>query len=264
MLRYFPVLAALILSSVAGAAEPCDRVQRSATWSGAPLDIAVSPEAYTEVVFPEPLAGILPEREDGLRYFENPFPDRLFFTVDDPEYHAIAIVQGKTGQSYHLRLDARSGCPDSTVKVLARGTSAVSAVPDELQRSTRRKLIEYMILGETPQGYARKQITGDLSDREIIRQGSVGIYLTETYRGVNYTGYVLLAVNEGRTPYRVALESIDFAARGLTDAVGLVREITMQPYDFRLGPAPEYAADATDPSHQGLIYLVTDNHRRDR
>lgn len=264
MLHYFPILAALMFTSAAAAAEPCDRVQRSATWSGAPLEIAVSPDAYTEVVFPEPLAGILPEREEGLRYFENPFPDRLFFTVDDPGYNAIAIIQGRTGQSYHLRLDARSGCADSTVTILGRGSATVSAVPEALQKTTRRKLIEYMILGETPQGYARKQITGDFSDREIIRQGSVGIYLTETYRGVNYTGYVLLAVNEGRTPFRVALESIDFAARGFTDSVGVVREITMQPYDFRLGPAPEYAADATNPSHQGLIYLVTDNNRRDR
>lgn len=239
----------------------CDRIQRSESFAGKPLDISVSPDQFTEVVFPDELVGILPEQPEGMRYHETPgFADRLFFSVEETDYRGIVILQAEDGTTYHLRLVATEGCADSTVSLLGGETKQPSK-PPEREQQRGRKLMEYLLLGETPPGYQRERVKGSLNERLVFEQGSVRFFLEEVYKGYNYKGYVLRAVNEGRVPYRVAIEGIDFTDRGLRQQFGRVSEITMQPYDMRLDPAPEYAADVPNSQHQGLVFIVSENRR---
>ncbi len=242
----------------ADASEACNRASRIATYAGAPVPISVAPKHYTEVVFPEPLRGILPERPDGLHYYDNAFSDRLFFSVDDAKYNGLVMLHGQSGNSYHLTLTASAGCADSTVTIAS--AAQVDAVPPSYQHRGM-KLIEYMMLGQTPPSYARKSYTGARKDRLVLEQGSVRFYLAETYKGLNYTGFVLEAVNEGRAAYRVALQSMDIDRPEVRDVFGHLVEASMLPADQRLAPAPEYAADAAHPNHQGLVFLVSENRR---
>lgn len=259
--RLLVALCALLVGQTA-LASTCDREQRQASFSGKPIEIRVAPQQFTEVVFPETLAAVLPEKVEGLRYHENAFPDRLFFTVEEADYRGIVILQGVSGDTYHLRL-AGGTCGDLTVHVTSGANVAPSAPPPAAQKQGK-KLIDYMLLGETPPAYARDKIDTPLPSRLVMQQGSVKFYLSEIYKGLHYNGLVLMAVNEGRTPYRVALEAIDFATPELREVLGRVTEITMFPYDFRLGPAPEFAADAAHPSHQGLVFIVAEAQRRVR
>lgn len=251
---------ALALASTTVHAAACERVQRQVVFAGTPVDVNVAPNQFTEVVFPETLAAVLPEKTEGLQYHENAFPDRLFFTVEDPKYRGIVILQGVSGNTYHLRL-LGGNCADLTIHGNARSTSEALVAPPASAQKKGRKLIEYMLTGETPPAYSRTQLTDPLPSRLVLEQGSVKFYLSEIYKGLNYTGLVLMAVNEGRVPYRVALEGIDFSTPELRNVLGRVTEITMYPYDFRLGPAPEFAADAAHPSHQGLVFIVSETRR---
>lgn len=260
MTNYWKIAAAAlttILSADAYAA--CERMQRSVAYDGRPVDVRVAKGQFTEVIFPEQLVAVLPEKVQGMSYHENAFPDRLFFAVDDSAYRGIVILQGQSGSSYHVRLNG-AACGDLTVRIDERSIEPLRPPPATAQRAGK-KLIEYMLLGETPPAYSRSKVDVPMPERLVLEQGSVKFYIDEIYKGLNYTGIVLLAVNEGRVPYRVALEAIDFSTPELREVLGRVTEITMFPYDFRLSPAPEFAADAAHATHQGLVFIVSEARR---
>jgi len=256
--------AALALLSLSASAD-CERRTRTISYAGDPEKVFISPGQFTEVIFPEELAAVLPERPEGLSFHENAFPDRLFFTTEDKAYVGNVILQGASGQSYHLQLLARQGCADTTVTVERAGDSktAKKAKKQGLgdagpQDRPEVRLLRAMVTDQSLRGFDRREADGELGSRMVYEQGPVALFLHEIYEGRRYTGFILLAVNRGRTPYRVALEALDFQSRRIREAFGRVRKITMEPNDFRLDPAPEFASDAMEASHQGIVYIVSE------
>ena len=251
----------LVATAPAVGAGLCERQERTAVFAQRPVPVAIAPNEWTEVVFPEAVIGFLPERPEGLKSFGQEFgvsAERMFFTAEDGMYRGLALVHGRSGRTYHVEFIGRPSCADLTV----RGEIAqirTPKAPSEAEKSAGRKLLEYMVLGEEPPSYTRKKLDTALPDRLVLRQGSVKFYLSEIWEGRNYTGLVLLAVNEGRVPFRVALEAIDFSSPELKSVMGRVAELTMWPYNWRLEPAPEFAADSVHARNQGLLFVVAEN-----
>ncbi|MEQ9223833.1 MAG: hypothetical protein RIE14_09900 [Salinisphaeraceae bacterium] len=254
----------LLTPVLAIAAGECERMDRTVVYKDQPVTIYASNNQYAEVVFPEALEAILPEQPKGLEFHEAAFPDRLFFSVENDDYHGIVILQTASGETYRLKILAREGCSDATVSVqddvIHRSRSPVDdAVSDS--GPNKQRLMKYMLHNETPPSYRRVKPEGSPSQRLVMKQGTVFFYLEEVWRGPGDVGMVLLVVNKGRVPYRVDLQGMDFSSERLRAAFGRVREITMMPTDFRLAPSPEYASDNLHAKHQGLIYIVANQGR---
>lgn len=260
------VMAALPVTSQAGESDnwgaagvACRQDMREVFHDGSPTTVYLSTNRWTEVVLPEPAAGYLPNEPQGLDYRENPtFPDRLFFRVKENIYSGTFFVNAQSGETILLQLLARDHCPDSSVQI--KYTAPPSS---EMQRNGGpvKGLLEYMLLDEQPPGYVKQKVPEDERRAAVYKQGSVVMFLAETYRGTNYTGYVLHAINQGRTPFHINLPAMDFSNPRLVEEFGRVVQITMQPNDFRLGPAPRYAVDELHPKNQGLVYIVAERKR---
>lgn len=255
----------LLCQHMTAACADCDRSERTVVYSGKPVPIYLSKE-WTEVIFPQSLRAILPEKPTGMVYRESVFHDRLFFSITDPLYFGTVLLEAADGRTYTLRLLGRSGCGDMTDTILDQSNVGSSPPPPPPASSYghQKTLIEYMIDGDTPPGYTVEEAQGTPAQRLVFAEGlgTVQFYLDKTYRGYNYTGFVLLAVNRGRTPVRVDLQGIDFEGSDIEKTFGHVKQITMQPWDFRLGPAPEYASDSAHPTNEGIVYIVSYNRRQ--
>lgn len=256
---FFAAVLALAFSVPADAA--CERQTRTIVFGSHPAQITLAPKEFTQVVFPEPVIGFLPEKPEGLRSFGQDMgvsAERMFFTLTDEKYEGLALVHGKSGRTYHLSIVGRPSCADLTVNGEI-ATPKTHKPPSAVELSSGRKLLEYMAMGQEPDSYTRRKVPGTLPERLVFRQGSVSFFLSEVWEGQNYTGVVLLAVNKGRVPYRVGIEQIDFASPELREVLGRVTEVSMWPYDFRLAPSPEFAADAVHAQNQGLVFVVAEN-----
>lgn len=239
----------------------CARAQRVTQFTGEPTTIYVAKGQFTEVVLDQSIRAILADRNDGMRYqFDEGFADRIIFTITDALYESVVTLRVDGRRSVQLALEARPDCADSTVFVDNNSTAgAQRAKAAKVERSSNRLLIEYMWRGEVPTGYSVEDVEGDYAERLVYKQGSVHFYASEIWRGKNFTGVVLEAVNLGRTPFKIAVDAINYADPSLRSAFGNVSYVTMNPPDFRLGPAPEFAADAWHPTNRGLMYIVSDN-----
>lgn len=260
------VLGLLIAASPALAWSACDRTDRIAVYQGRAVPVYAADDQYAEVKFPEALRGLLPEQPGGISINQAAFPDRIFIRTeeDGSSYNAQVLVQSASGASYRLQVIERA-CADGTVSVVDESPALAQQqdIPDDSGREPgQQRLIKYMVRGATPSGYQIEQAEGSPQQRLVLEQGSVAFYLEETWRGAGDMGVVLLAVNRGRTPFRVAIDNIEFGSRELTEQFGHVREISMMPTDFRLDPAPEFAADAAQAQNKGLVYIVSNRNRR--
>lgn len=253
----------LAVFNVAEAA--CDRVQRTVEFTGKPVVIYSDPDSWPEVVFPEKIAGRLKETPDGLKDRFAPFSDRIYLKTTNPMYSGYMFVHGQSGKTYTLKILARKGCPDSSVHI------SKPFIEDEQSPNTEARpsklpngLFERLVRGtpkDKPSGYTEINFNNTLESKLVFRQGPVEFYIQKVWRGRKYSGTVLMAINQGRTPYYIALEAIDFSSPEVRKAIGKVRKIGMQPIDRRLGAAPEYAVDHFNPQNKGLIYIVSERTR---
>jgi hypothetical protein len=118
MARFKLVAAALFLAHGPLIAADCERQAREIYYSGSPETVYVATDQWTEVVFPEPLAGRLVEQREGLTVRTVPtFFDRFYLQAKDPVYVSTMFVHGRAGTSYQLKILGREGCADSTVTV---------------------------------------------------------------------------------------------------------------------------------------------------
>jgi len=264
------ITALALLGITSSALAMCKSGVREIDFSDRPETIYVG-DIWTEVIFPEPIIGRLKQKPEGLQDNKTtPFSDRLYFKTSENTYTGMVFVHGKSGQTYTLRLLARANCPDTIVR--GYGDASISSEPPTVNargRSTsRRKLMEFMLLGynkhNKPKGVRIERPEGSKAKRLVFKQGPVHFYVEEIWKGQRAVGTVLLAENMGRTPYRVAIEAINFSSPQLTKLFGRISEVTMQPYDFRLAPAPEYAIDHRSTKHRGLVYIVSQRPRRAR
>ncbi|MBO9471742.1 hypothetical protein J7355_16750 [Endozoicomonas sp. G2_2] len=260
-------LGLLVAASPALAWSACDRTDRVTVYQGRAVPVYAADDQYAEVKFPEALRGLLPEQPAGISINQAAFPDRIFIKTeeDGQSYNAQVLVQSASGNSYRLQVIERA-CADGTVSVVDESPALAQkhvGSGDEGREPGKQRLIKYMVSGATPSGYQIQKATGSPQQRLVLEQGSVAFYLEETWRGAGGdTGIVLLAVNRGRTPFRVAIDNIEFGSRELIEQFGHVREISMMPSDFRLDPAPEFAADAARAQNKGLVYIVSNRNRR--
>jgi hypothetical protein len=260
LLRLAAILACTAIPALSQA--ECVSADRNAVYAGKPTPFYLSKGTWSLVIFPENLRTILLEKQAGVMYREGVFHDRLYFTVTDPLYFGNVTFEGADGKTYELALLARDGCPDTKLTVSDSAQSSKEPPPTPLAGTGHEKtLIEYMWNGETPPDYTVETVQGTPEQRLVYSQGlgTVQFYLDKIYHGYNYTGFVLLAVNPGRSPVRVDIQNIDFSGEAIRKVFGRVKQITMDPASFRLGPAPEYASDAAQPKNQGIIYIVSYN-----
>jgi hypothetical protein len=252
----------LLMSGVGAAHAECSTADRSAAYAGKPMPFYLAKGAWSLVIFPENLRTILNEHPDGVQYREGYFHDRLYFTVTDPLYFGNVTIEGVDGKTYELNLLARDGCPDTKLTVLDSAQQAKAPPPSPLAGTGKeRTLMDFMVNGTAPPDYTIEEVQGTPEQRLVYTQGlgTVNFYLDKIYHGYNYTGFVLLAVNQGRSPMRVDIQNIDFGGEALRKVFGRVKQITMEPWDFRLGPSPEYASDSAHPTNQGIVYIVSYN-----
>jgi hypothetical protein len=261
-------LAFALLFNTASVQASCDRKAREVDYFGDPVTVYVSAQQWSEVVFPELIVGDLAENREELELRRpQTFLDRIYLQSSSETYVGSVFVHGQSGTTYHLRVLARTGCADSTIKLVTYDEEAANALrvaAGEPSESTTRqfKLTEMLQRNEVPRGFHRNVIEGSERERLIYRQGPVDLFIKEIWEGRQTTGMIIHAVNNGRTPYRVAIENIDYANPKIKAVFGEVREVSMLPIDMRLGPKPEYAADLYQTTNQGLIFIVSKRERR--
>lgn len=248
----------------------CERKARTVEYYGEPITVYVSDGQWSEMVFPEQLVGNLAENKEELEIRRPPnFLDRIYLQSSSDTYVGSVFVHGLSGETYHLRVLSRAGCADSTIKVVtynedeAEAQQIAEGKPSQ-STSSKYKLTEMMQRNELPRGFHRNVPQSTERDRLIYRQGPVDFYLKEVWEGRKTTGLILHVVNNGRTPYRVAIENIDYANPKVKEALGDVREVSMLPIDMTLGPKPEYAADLYHVTNQGLVFVVSTKERKSR
>lgn len=266
-MRYALVLVLLAeVALPAMAAHPvCERAPRTLDPHASPHRVAIDKGQWTELRMIAPIQGLEADQPDALDITLPGFPDgaapiptladrvlvRLRDDADDM-HTSMLTVHDQKGQSYFFHLIQRPGCADLSVRF---PPGLPEALPKRADGAKGRTLIHYMLVGEIAPGYQVEPIRGPATDRLVFQDGPVDFYLEQVWHGKAYTGYVLRVVNTSRIPYHVALQSMDFNAPGMIDRFGQITGISMRPYDFRLGPAPEFAVDAMHPTHQGTVFI---------
>jgi hypothetical protein len=234
------------------------------TYFGDPLRIYASASQWAEVVFPEPLVGDLIETPEGIQLRLPPnFRDRAYFQVSTDDYAGSVFLHGASGATYHLHVLARPACADATVTLIAQMTDEGDDVPASESNTSAsgsgRQLMEIMLRGDKPpRNFHKEYLRGSTHERLVFRQGPISFYIKEVWRGRRQAGIIMLAENDGRTPFRVAIEAINYQSPEINRLFGKVKEIAMLPPDLQLGPAPQFAADIYNPQHQGLIFIVSE------
>lgn len=239
------------------------RAPRELVFSGTPVTVFVWFEKRTEVVFPERIVGGLPPTRmevngaeaatDGMEWSKGPNLDRLFLLPLVNGYRGTMTIHGESGRSYILYLVADKS-PDISV-VLQDGKVVQEQLVEQEKKTPRHKLIEWLMRGETPPGYRRTIPTGSIQSRIVYRHGAIILYVTELYDSAKQKGIVMVAENTGKTPVFFPVESIDFASRQSRQALGNVREISID--TPHLGPHPEFTSGVLDVPHQSYVYVVT-------
>ena len=87
--------------------------------------------------------------------------------------------------------------------------------------------------------------------------------LHQQFIGERYIGTILEVENTGRSAIRVDIQNINYSDPTIIQTFGRVREITMNPFDFTLGPSPEYVSDLYSSTSRGYIYIVSQKSQND-
>lgn len=259
----FVVLTLLVISNSIYAKEQCFSKKRVVYDNGQIIPIYVAPNKWPELIIEnKTIHATLPDNPEGLDIRSVNLSDRVFFNVEDPKYRGNVLVHTTDGKSIHFVLVGQSKCADLSVTVA--DDNEQTEITNDSNRSRVRqrglRLVDMMYIGGDmmPSGFRREIIGGTKNERLIFKQGSVFFYLKEIWHGNKTNGIIILVENQGRTPYRVAIESIDYGSPQLIKTLGIVRELTMMPTTRRLGPAPEFAIDQLHPTHQGLIFIESE------
>lgn len=269
-LRLTALLAASVFAASASAQE-CERAPRDANFENAPVKIYLSPNQVTEISFPEAtLEGANPEKPNDLIFNRTRIPSKLSFSTSSNIYHGLLTVHGTSGRTYLIKFLAREGCADSFVRLIkpVKKEARVAQTTSSTQSGAVKKgLIDYLIdhpeAKDLPFYYEQKDFTGDKSSRKVFEQGSVKAYMHQQFIGERYVGTILEVENTGRSAIRVDIQNINFSDPTIIQAFGRVREITMNPFDFTLGPSPEYVSDLYSNTSRGFIYIVSQRSRTD-
>lgn len=267
---------ALVAPSLASAAMNCDRSPREVSSDEGIIPVYVYPEQQVLVALPESeLLDLHRERPESLKILTTQVPNKLQFEVEDPKYRGIVKINGASGRTYTLELISRFQCSDTVVTISpsqpaapgnAPASAAISTPPAPAgagqasygSKSKPVSLIEYLIRGEVPAGYRRWVAPGTSAEREVFHQGSVKFYLVEQFIGTRFVGTTFEVVNEGRQPFRIAFNQIDFNDPAVRKVMGEVYEVTMLPSDGRLQPAPEFVKDSFGSPNRGLLFIVSE------
>lgn len=263
-LRILSAVAVSLFATVTSAQE-CNRSPRDANFENAPVTIYLSPDQVTEVAFPEvTLEGANPENPDNLVFNRTTIPSKLSFSTTSNIYHGLLTVHGTSGRTYLLKFLSRQGCADSFVKLMKpvdRESTVAHASRSTGVAGIKKGLIDYLIdhprAKDLPVYYEQRDFAGPRSERMVFEQGSVKAYMHQQFVGERYVGTILEVENKGRSAIRVDVQNINYSDPTIIQSFGRVREITMNPFDFTLGPAPEYVSDLYSNTSRGYIYIVS-------
>lgn len=254
-----------LVSSSFVAAEECSRAPRKANFEDAPVRVYIGPNASTEVAFPETtLEGARPEKPEGLIFSRTKIPSKLNFSAEDEIYHGLVLIHGTSGRTYMLNLLSRPNCPDTFVQLVEPEALEPERVASVQQQPSRRPkgLIDYLIDhpadDELPINYRAVKFKGPKEDRKVFEMASLTFYMHKQWVSEQYVGTILEVVNNGRTPFRVDIQNIDYSDPTIREVFGRVRAITMNPFDFRLGPSPEFVSEIYNTTNRGYIYIVSE------
>lgn len=257
MIKKALVTFAALLASIQ--VDACNRSPRPVEYLDSPVQVYVSQGQWAEVSFPEnSLEAINFENGKNLKWSKTKLENKLMFSTSSDEYHGFFIVHGQSGKSYLLNLVSKPGCSDSIVNLTNRAEKTEAATSTSTGKVAKKKsLIQYMIHDDVPSGYRKIAAEGGWPQRLVMETGSVKWYLKEQLVGSRYIGTTLEVINEGRTPFRVDIQNIDYSSPAFKEAFGKVVEVTMNPFNFRLGPSPEYISEVYANTHRGYVYIVS-------
>lgn len=278
---YFVLVSMVVLGAMVSQAQAsCVRQAKSLYYADQTINVYVNDEQWTELIFPGKISGYKPEQSNGPIVKEVPiaskntvFANRVYVKAVKPLFTGTAFFHTDNGLSYHVRFLYRANCADPVVRIKNADTSqhnganSTTSQYDPRVRKNGLRLIEYLYLyggdpdARLPSGFSRVLAQGNKEDRVILRQGSLVFYLYETWSSRNLNGFVLQVENEGRIPARVGLEQINVNNPSFIKRFGRIREATMLPTSFRLGPRPEFAVDQLHPKHKGLVFLAAEKSR---
>ena len=252
-------VAAIMLSQSLSAQVGCEREPRRVVYDDKPVTVYVTPGQRADVLFPEQrLKGFYPENRKSLVANPSPIRYKLSFSTTDPLYSGNVVVDGASGKTYHVNLVARADCADSEVAIENLPIQNPSHLATD-KHGRPKGLMWYLWNDKTPSGYRLKEFDSySNEDLMVMRQGSVDMYLREQVVGGKYVGTTYEVINRGRTSFRFAIENLDYSSATVRETLGVVREVSMNPIDRVLGPAPEYVSDLYSAPHRGLVFVVSE------
>lgn len=264
------LIASAFLIPLTASAQECNRAPRDANFENAPVKIYLSENQTTEVAFPEAsLEGANPEKPDDLVFNRTRIPSKLSFSTTSDIYHGLLTVHGSSGRTYLIQFLSRKGCADSFVRMIKppKESSAAASVSRTQSGDIKKGLIDYLIdhpkAEDLPTYYEQRDFTGPKESRLVFEQGSIKAYMHQQFVGQRYIGTILEVVNTGRSAIRMDIQNINYSDPTILEVFGRVREITMNPFDFVLGPSPEYVSDIYSATHRGFVYIVSQKENRD-
>lgn len=268
-LRISAFVAASLFASIT-LADVCKRAPRDANFENAPVTIYISPNQVTEVAFPEAtLEGANPEKPEDLVFNQTRIPSKLSFSTTSNIYHGLLTVHGTSGRTYLIKFLAREGCADSFVRLIKPIEKSVSVArtTNAASGGIKKGLIDYLIdhpsAEDLPMYYEQRDFSGPKDSRKVFEQGSIKAYMHQQFIGQRYVGTILEVENQGRSAIRMDIQNINYTDPTILQTFGRVREITMNPFDFTLGPSPEYVSDIYGSTHRGYIYIVSEKDGSD-
>lgn len=243
----------------------CTRKPRELNFENSPNTVYLSDGQYTEVIFPEAsLEGANPEKPEDLIVSRTRIPSKLSFSTESDTYHGLFTVHGTSGRTYLIKFLARKGCADSIVKMVKPSTESVRATvsaPGTSASQVKKGLIDYLIdhpdADDLPTYYEQRDFEGPRESRLVFEQGSIKAFMHQQFLGTRYVGTILEVINTGRSAIRLDIQNIDYSDPTIVETFGRIREITMNPFDFVLGPSPEYVSEIYGSTHRGFIYIVS-------
>lgn len=259
-MKLLAAMVAAVLTTTVYAEEECNRSPRSVVYENSPVEVFISNDTQrAEVNFPEGyLEGINIEVQEGVAFYPTPIPNKLAFQSKDPMYTGLVTIHGESKQSYLLKLISRPGCADSQVTITNEGPVDRSRLAKD-SNGRVKGLMNYLYSGKVPNGYRRndfKKLTRD--QRVVFRQGSVEFILQSQVVGPTYVGTTYEIVNNGRTPFKVAIDQIDYSNKDVQASIGIARQAAMLPSSRTLGPSPEFISEVYGDSHRGLLFIVSE------
>jgi hypothetical protein len=257
------ILAAMVAAAFvanAYADEECNRSPRSVVYENSPVEVFISNDTQrAEVIFPESyLEGINVEVQDGVEFFPTPINNKLAFRSTTPIYTGLVTVDGQSKQSYLVKLISRPGCADSQVTISNGGPVDRSRLTKDSSGRVKG-LMNYLYSGKVPTGYRKNDFAKLTRDQRIVfRQGSVEFILQSQVVGPTYVGTTYEIINKGRTPFKVAIDQIDYSNKDVQSSIGIARQAAMLPSSRILGPSPEFISEVYGDSHRGLLFIVSE------